>query len=78
MAFSDVYKHADVPGAGAKKRKGLKGRKSKIRAVMGEFKRGTLRAGGSGKHVTDPAQAKAIAISEAERAMKKGKHKKGR
>ena len=35
---------------------------NKVGKVMGEFKRGTLRSG-SGKKVTTPAQAKAIALS---------------
>ena len=35
---------------------------NKVGKVMGEFKRGTLRSG-SGKKVTNPAQAKAIALS---------------
>lgn len=38
----------------------------KFAKVMGEFKRGTLRSSGGGK-VTDPSQAKAIALSEARR-----------
>jgi len=38
----------------------------KIRKVMGEFKRGTLRTS-SGKKVTDKKQAMAIAMSEARR-----------
>ena len=58
------YQHADVPGAGARKRKGLHGQ-AKVGVVMGEFKRGTLRSGGSGKKVTNPKQAVAIAMSEA-------------
>ncbi len=33
---------------------------------MGEFKDGTLKSGGSGKKVTNPKQAIAIALSEAE------------
>jgi hypothetical protein len=40
--------------------------RAKIPKVMGEFKRGTLRSGSSsGPKVTNPAQAKAIALSEA-------------
>lgn len=41
----------------------------KISRVMGEFKRGTLRSS-SGRKVTKPAQAKAIALSEQRRADK--------
>lgn len=40
--------------------------KEKIGVVMKEFKEGTLKSG-SGEKVTDPAQAKAIALSEAEK-----------
>jgi len=40
---------------------------AKIAKVMGEYKSGGLHSGGSGKVVTDPAQAKAIALSEAKR-----------
>lgn len=66
-----VYEHPDKPGEGAKKRKGLKSF-DKIRAVMGEFKRKTLRSG-SGKKVTDKDQATAIAMSEAGKSNKKKK-----
>lgn len=41
--------------------------KNKIHAVMGEYKRGTLRSGGGGK-VASRAQAVAIALSEARKA----------
>lgn len=67
-AIQKAMKHPDVPGAGAKKRKGLKG-KEKIHTVMAEFKRGTLHSGKSEKAVTNPKQAIAIALSE---ARKKG------
>lgn len=40
--------------------------------VMGKFKRGTLKSGGSGKQVTSPKQAVAIMLSE-KRAAAKGK-----
>lgn len=68
-------KHPDVPGAGAKKRKSLPA-KEKVGVVMSEFKHGTLRSGGSGKHVTNPKQAVAIALSEARKAGAKIPHKK--
>lgn len=58
-----AMKHPDKPGAGAKKRKHLKG-KTKVHVVMSEYKRGTLRSG-SGKKVTNRKQAIAIALSEA-------------
>jgi hypothetical protein len=46
------------------------GRKAsqKVRQVMRERKRGTLRSGGSGKKVTSRKQAIAIGLSEARRA----------
>ena len=40
-------------------------RERKISKVMGEFKDGTLKSGGSGRKVTNPKQAIAIALSEA-------------
>ena len=40
----------------------------KVRQVMRERKRGTLRSGGSGKKVTSRKQAIAIGLSEARRA----------
>lgn len=67
----EATKHADKLGAGAKKRKGLHG-KEKIPVVMKEFSRGTLHSG-SGAKVTNPAQAKAIALSEAGLSKKKKK-----
>ena len=66
-----VYEHPDRLGEGAKKRRKLKKKKDKVHAVMGEFKRGTLRSGGSGKKVTDRKQAIAIAMSEAGKSKKK-------
>jgi Family of unknown function (DUF6496) len=43
----------------------------KAAKVMREFHAGTLHSGGSGKKVTSPAQAKAIAMSEAGKSRKK-------
>jgi hypothetical protein len=59
-----AMRHPDRPGAGAARRKklGLFGRE-KVGVVMREFARGTLRSG-SGHVVTNPQQAKAIAMSE--------------
>ena len=49
-------------------------KKTKEHKVMGEFKRGTLHSGSkTGPKVTNPKQAKAIAMSEAG----KSKGKKG-
>ena len=47
-----------------------KGKQRKVGKVMREFYAGTLRSGSGGK-VTKPAQAKAIAMSEAGLARKK-------
>ncbi len=52
----------------------------KIKKVLGEFKRGTLRSGSSGRKVRKKSQAVAIALSEARaagaRIPKKRKRKK--
>ena len=61
-----VYRHPDRPGAGAKARVHLTGQ-NKVHAVMGEFKRGTLRSG-SGDKATSRDQAVAIALSEARKS----------
>jgi len=47
-------------------------RERKISKVMGEFKDGTLKSGGSGRKVTNPKQAMAIALSEANRMNQGG------
>lgn len=65
----EAMSHADVPGAGAKKRKHLRGQK-KVGVVMSEFKRGTLRSG-SGRKVSSRKQAIAIAMSEAGMSRRK-------
>lgn len=49
--------------------------KGKFGKVMREFKKGTLKSS-SGKKVTDPQQAKAIAASEARRAASGKKKQK--
>ena len=46
-------------------------RKKKIKKVMGEFKRGTLKKGKSKKKVTNRKQAIAIALSEARRKKRR-------
>jgi hypothetical protein len=54
------------------------GKKRAVEQVMHEFKHGQLRSGSpAGPKVTSPAQAKAIAMSEAGMSKgKKGKRKK--
>lgn len=46
-------------------------RRDKVDKVMGEYKRGKLKSGGSGKRVKSRKQAIAIALSEARRRKKK-------
>ena len=45
----------------------------KVGKVMGEYKAGKLHSGGTGKVVTNPKQAVAIAMSEAKIKQKKAK-----
>lgn len=73
-----AMKHADVPGAGAKKRAHIKNPKSKIATVMSEFKHGTLHSGHSKSPVSNKKQAIAIALSEAKKAGAKIPKKKGK
>ena len=47
--------------------------KDKVQVVMEEFKEGMLKSGGSGKTVTNPKQAIAIALSEQRKKDKKKK-----
>jgi len=49
----------------------MKPGKKKIKKVMGEFKRGTLKIGKSKKKVKNLKQAKAIALSEARRKKRR-------
>lgn len=44
---------------------------SKVAKVMREFKKGKLHSGSSGKVITDPKQAIAVALSEARKHPKK-------
>jgi hypothetical protein len=52
----------------ASRRKYSKSASRKVKKVLGERKRGTLRSGRSGKKVTSRKQAIAIGLSEARRA----------
>lgn len=52
-----------------------KKQRAKVKAVMGEFKRGQLKSS-SGQKVTTRAQAQAIALSESGQSKKKQKGKK--
>lgn len=67
QAVKSALRHPDILGAGAKKRAHIRDPKKKIATVMEEYGRGTLRAGGSGKHVSNRKQAIAIAMSEAKK-----------
>ena len=58
-------------------RKYSTGAQRKVKKVMEERKRGTLKSGRSGKKVTSRKQAIAIGLSEARRAGKKVPKKKG-
>lgn len=65
--MESVYEHPDILGAGARlRRKFVRSKKSEMQAVMHEFKKGTLRSG-SGRHVTNHAQAVMIGLSEGRR-----------
>lgn len=68
-SVKNAMKHPDKLGEGAKKRKAL-GKKNTKKAVLEEFKRGTLFSG-SGKKVKNPKQAVAIAYSEAKKKKRK-------
>jgi hypothetical protein len=57
-------------------RKYSKGAQRKVKKVMEERKRGTLKSGRSGKKVKSRKQAIAIGLSEARRAGKKVPKKK--
>lgn len=74
MGFLDTLramKHSNKLGAGAKKRKHLRGQE-KVHVVMKEFKRGTLNSG-SGEIVKNRKQAVSIAMNEAGFSRKKKK-----
>jgi hypothetical protein len=70
--------HEDKYGEGAKARRAADlSEPEEYAAIETERKQGTLHAGGSGKVVTNPAQAKAIAHSEFERKKKRGSNSDG-
>lgn len=71
----EALRHPNKLGAGAMKRKHLKGQE-KVGVVMHEFKHGTLHSG-SGQIVTNPKQAVAIAMHEAGLSRKQKKSTKG-
>jgi len=71
---SEAMSHGSKPGAGARKRKYLKGQK-KVGVVLSEFKRGTLHSG-SGQIIKKRSQAIAVALSEAGLSKKKRKKRK--
>ena len=71
----EALKHPNKLGAGAMKRKHLKGQE-KVGVVMHEFKRGTLHSG-SGDIVKNRKQAIAIAMSEAGLSKKQRKSTRG-
>ena len=71
----EALRHSNKLGAGAMKRKHLKGQE-KVGVVMHEFKRGTLHSG-SGGIVENPKQAIAIALSEAGLSRKQKKSARG-
>ena len=51
----------------------MKGKATKVKKVMKEFKAGTLNMGKSSKKVSSPKQAIAIALSQANMSKKKKK-----
>lgn len=67
----EALKHPDATGEGAKKRKKvLNNEQDYWRAIMEEYKRGTLHSG-SGAVVKSPAQAKLIALKEIQKKFRK-------
>lgn len=72
--IEEAMKHPNKLGAGAKKRKKLNPQE-KVATVMKEWKRGTLKSGGSGKTVKSQKMAISIALSSAglSKKSKKGK-----
>ena len=50
-------------------------RRRKVDKVMGEYKRGKLKSGGSGRRVTSRKQAVAIAMSESGQSRRRKKRR---
>lgn len=67
MPISRAQMRKQISSSPAKKKR------SKVKKVMKEFKKGKLRSGGSGKKVKNRKQAVAIALSEAGVSKKKRK-----
>jgi len=51
------------------------GRRRKVGKVMGEYKRGKLKSGGSGRRVKSRKQAVAIAMSESGQSRRRKKRR---
>jgi hypothetical protein len=73
---SDAELTHDLNRRKAMARKYSEAAKTKVKTVMHELKKGTLKSGSTGKTVTSRKQAIAIGISEARRAGKKVPKKK--
>ena len=56
--------------------KSMRGKQAKVKAVMGEYKRGTLHSGKGGPVVKSRKQAVAIAMSQANMPKKTAKKRK--
>ena len=65
MTVKEAMRHKNVLGAGAKKRKKLSP-DNRVKAVMSEWKRGTLHSG-SGKLVSPKQYSQALAIAMSEK-----------
>ena len=72
MTISRRNTAKQLTGSRKKRKKASKSKKTKrkVKIVMKEFKKGTLRSGKKGKKVTSRKQAIAIALSEARRASR--------
>ena len=72
MTISRRNTAKQLTGSRKKRKKASKSKKTKrkVKVVMKELKKGTLRSGKKGKKVTSRKQAIAIALSEARRASR--------